>query len=118
MFHSRRQAVVGHDDANAPAGQIFPDAGVKSATAIVAHHPGAAVDEHDDREILLPPGQIQIETVARGICLRSVAIDDVARLLHLASAHGRRFHGVPKANGRQRLTTRQPDEGDGEQQYA
>jgi hypothetical protein len=88
MFHGRREPIVGQHRADPLARKIFADGGIESAAAIVAEHPGAAVNEHDDGEIGLALGQKQIDAMAMGVRLRTVVVGDIAYMLDSAGVVG------------------------------
>src|SRR5262249_48287783 len=72
-----REAVVGDDDAYAPAGVAVAEQAVEAEGVLVAVDPGAAVDEEEDGEVLEALGEVEVELVLGRVLVGAIVVNDV-----------------------------------------
>ena len=88
MPHLRRQAIISHHGDDAMPGEHPSHRRVDTEVILVAEHPGAAVDEENDRTFLRSLGRIDIELLPSLVGIRAVVIGDVRRDLDFVERRG------------------------------
>src|SRR5262245_22724090 len=86
MLDAGREPIIGQHGGDTVAGKELAHPGIKAATAIVARHPRAAVNQDDDGTVLSPLGEEHVQLMAVRRKAARIAIGNVADLLDLESS--------------------------------
>src|SRR5262245_18898822 len=73
VLHLEGEAIIGQDDSKALTCQEVRNRGIQAAAAIVATHPGPAVNEHHYGKVSAAMWQVQIETVPVAFVVNEIA---------------------------------------------